>query len=77
MWLDGGLSSTMRTPPTHHFIESNGRATYTLTSIMSPLFIERLDIVIQNFETKCSIVNSLVIIPITLDDVTIFSLQNM
>ena len=27
---------------------------YTLTPIMSPLFIEHLDIVTQNFETKIS-----------------------
>ena len=31
---------------------------YSLTSIMSPLFIEHLDIIIQNFETKFSSVKS-------------------
>ena len=40
-----------------------------LTSIMTPLFVEHLDIVTQNFETKFCNVNSLIIIPITLDNV--------
>ena len=32
---------------------------YTLTSIMSPLFVEHLNMVTQNFETKISSVNFL------------------